>query len=53
VSLCVFRAPLNEEIAYQAIQQFVGNEIPEITLRTIKDTLCFDFPLIEVEKVFS
>jgi threonine synthase len=21
----------NEEIAYQAIQQFVGNEIPEIT----------------------
>ena len=45
----------NEEIAYQAIQQFVGNEIPEITLRTIiKDTLCFDFPLIEVEKgIFS
>jgi hypothetical protein len=43
----------NEEIAYQAIQQFVGDEIPEITLRTIiKDTLCFDFPLIEVEKVF-
>jgi threonine synthase len=22
---------LNEEIAYQAIQQFVGDEIPEIT----------------------
>ena len=45
----------NEEIAYQAIQQFVGDEIPEITLRTIiKDTLCFDFPLIEVEKgIFS
>ncbi|MFV8355682.1 threonine synthase [Flavobacterium sp. XS1P32] len=41
----------NEEIAYQAIQQFVGNEIPEITLRTIiKDTLCFDFPLVEIEK---
>ncbi len=45
----------NEEIAYQAIQQFVGNEIPEITLRSIiKDTLCFDFPIIEVEKgIFS
>jgi threonine synthase len=28
------------------------DEIPEITLPIIKDTLCFDFPLIEVEKVF-
>ena len=41
----------NEEIAFQAIQQFVGNEIPETELRAIiKETLCFDFPVVEVEK---
>ncbi|WP_188050325.1 threonine synthase [Flavobacterium sp. GP15] len=41
----------NEEIAYQAIKQFVGNEIPEIILKEIiAETLCFDFPVIEVEK---
>ncbi|WP_413998752.1 threonine synthase [Flavobacterium sp. W1B] len=41
----------NEEIAFEAIKQFVGNEIPEATLKKIiAETLCFDFPLVEVEK---
>ena len=41
----------NEEIAYQAIKQFVGDEIPETTLKEIiAETLCFDFPVVEVEK---
>ena len=41
----------NEEIAFTAIQQFVGDEIPEKVLHSIiKETLCFDFPLVEVEK---
>jgi threonine synthase len=40
----------NEEIAFQAIQQFVGDEIPEKKLKEIiADTLCFDFPVVEVE----
>lgn len=40
----------NEEIALQAIQQFVGDEIPEKKLKEIiADTLCFDFPVVEVE----
>ncbi|EZH75533.1 threonine synthase [Aquimarina atlantica] len=40
----------NKEIAYQAIQQFVGNEIPEPELRDIlADVLSFDFPVVEVE----
>ncbi len=45
----------NEEIAYQAIQQFVGDEIPINTLKQIiAETLCFDFPIVEVEKdIFS
>ncbi|MEC5167193.1 threonine synthase [Flavobacterium sp. PL11] len=41
----------NEEIAFQAIKQFVGDEIPENILKEIiNETLCFDFPLVEVEK---
>ncbi len=41
----------HEEIAFQAIQQFVGDEIPADTLRKIiAETLCFDFPVIEVEE---
>lgn len=41
----------DEEIAYRAIAQFVGNEIPEDELRRIvKETLSFDFPLQEVEE---
>src|SRR3970040_1127476 len=41
----------NEEIAYQAIRQYVGDEIPEDKLKEIiAETLCFDFPLVEVEE---
>ena len=41
----------NEEIAFEAIQQFVGDEIPVATLKQIiAETLCFDFPVVEVEK---
>ena len=45
----------NEEIAYQVINQFIGNEIPETELKQIiAETLCFDFPCIAVEdNVFS
>ena len=40
----------HEEIAFAAIRQFVGNEIPETVLKTIiAETLCFDFPLSVVE----
>jgi threonine synthase len=44
-----------EEIAYESIKQFVGDEIPETELkRIITETLCFDFPCIQVEdNVFS
>ncbi len=38
-------------IAYEAIKQFVGNEIPETDLKVIlEDVLNFDFPLVEVEQ---
>jgi threonine synthase len=41
----------NEEIAFKAIQQFVGEEIPEAELKQIIDeTLSFDFPLVQVEE---
>ncbi len=41
----------NEEIAFEAIKQFVGDEIPEAILKDIiADTLCFNFPVVEVEK---
>jgi len=45
----------HEEIAYEAIKQFVGDEIPETELkRIIAETLCFDFPCVQVEdNVFS
>jgi threonine synthase len=45
----------NEEIAFEVIKQFVGNEIPESVLKhIITETLCFDFPLIKVEDaIFS
>lgn len=40
----------NEEIAFQAIRQFVGDEIPEANLKQIiAETLCFDFPTVKVE----
>lgn len=39
------------EIAYQAIQQFVGDEIPEDELKDIlEDVLSFDFPVVEIEE---
>ena len=41
----------HNDIAFDVIQQFVGDEIPEDNLREIiKDTLSFDFPVVEVEK---
>jgi threonine synthase len=45
----------NEEIAFHVIQQFVGNEIPEVELKKIlTETLCFDFPCVLIEEnVFS
>ena len=40
----------NMTIAYEAIKQFVGDEIPKQDLiEIIKDVLCFDFPVVEVE----
>lgn len=41
----------NEEIAFQVIQPFLGNEIPTIELKQIiAETLCFDFPCVKVEE---
>ena len=40
----------NEEIAFEVIQQFIGDEIPEANLRQIiSETLCFDFPTVKIE----
>lgn len=40
----------NEDIAFEMISQFVGEDIPETDLKAIiKDTLSFEFPLVEVE----
>ncbi|TBX70185.1 threonine synthase [Flavobacterium silvisoli] len=40
----------HEAIAFEAIKQFVGDEIPETELkRIIAETLCFDFPCVPVE----
>ena len=40
-----------EEIAFEAVKQFVGNEIPEDALKEIiKETISFDFPVVPVEK---
>ncbi|MFD0861391.1 threonine synthase [Sungkyunkwania multivorans] len=41
----------NEEIAFEAIKQFVGDTIPSEKLKEIiRETLCFDFPLVKVEE---
>jgi threonine synthase len=41
----------NEEIAFEVIQQFIGNEIPDIVLKKIiAETLCFDFPCEQIEE---
>jgi len=40
----------NEDIAFRVIQQFVGDEIPDSILKEIiKETLSFDFPLVDIE----
>ena len=43
------------DIAYESINQFIGNTIPEKILKDIvQETLNFDFPLIEIdENIFS
>ena len=39
-----------EEIAFEAIKQFVGDEIPKTILKKIiKETVSFDFPVVEIE----
>ena len=39
----------HEEIAFEAIKQFVGEEIRETKLKEIiADTLCFEFPVVPV-----
>lgn len=41
----------NIEIAYEIIKQFIGDEINENDLKNIiKNTIDFDFPLIDIEK---
>lgn len=41
----------DEEIAFHAIKQFIGDEIPEEQLKQIiHETLSFPFPLVDVEK---
>lgn len=41
----------NEEIAFEAIKQFVGDEIPEAKLKEIiKETVSFDFPVVQIEE---
>ena len=41
----------NEEIAFQAIQQFVGDEIDEKSLRSIiAETVSFDFPMVKISE---
>jgi len=39
----------NEEIAFEVIKQFVGDEIPETALKEIiVETLNFDFPIVKI-----
>ncbi|MEN9929430.1 MAG: Threonine synthase, partial [Bacteroidota bacterium] len=41
----------NEEIAFEVLHQFVGDEIPEVELKKIiQETLCFDFPVVQIEE---
>ncbi|MCB0444705.1 MAG: threonine synthase, partial [Gelidibacter sp.] len=43
-----------EEIAFEAIKQFVTPEIPEEVLKTIiKETLSFDFPVVKLNNHIS
>ena len=44
----------NSEIAFKAIQQFIGEEIPSDDLKQIvEDTLNFDFPIVDIEEGIS
>ncbi|TYB70031.1 threonine synthase [Bizionia gelidisalsuginis] len=44
----------NEEIAFEAIKQFVTPDIPETVLKTIiQETLSFDFPIVTFDKTIS
>jgi len=44
----------NEEIAFEVIKQFVGDEIPETALKEIiKETINFDFPVVNIEENIS
>lgn len=44
----------NQEIAYEAIKQFVGDEIPSDVLKQIiSETLSFDFPVVPIEENVS
>ena len=44
----------HEEIAFEAIKQFIGNEIPEKELKEIiKETLSFDFPVVQLNDNIS
>ena len=41
----------NQEIAYEVIKQFIGDEIPtEILKQIINETLSFDFPVVSIEE---
>ena len=41
----------NEEIAYEVIKQFIGDEIPTNILKEIiKKTISFDFPIVNLDK---
>ena len=41
----------NEEIAFEVIKQFIGDEIPAEKLKEIiKKTISFDFPVVSIEK---
>ncbi|MCK7590418.1 threonine synthase [Subsaxibacter sp. CAU 1640] len=43
-----------EEIAFEAIKQFVAPDIPEAELKQIiSETLSFDFPVVEINKKIS
>ena len=44
----------NSEIAFKAIQQFIGEEIPSDDLKQIiENTLNFDFPIVDIEESIS
>lgn len=44
----------DQEIAFQVIKSYVGDEIPEARLQQIvEDTLCFDFPVRQISENIS